>query len=220
MKNLGKIVTLTMALSLALVLAACGGSNQSSSQASSESAATAETTSAATTDNSATPSSTTKSYGNDYFGIDFNLPEGWTIEGVSATQSVAGGDVDTTGSASEIDMVAVNQDNTACVIVAVGEANDNTAGMIADSYLETRQNESIASLGSNYSYVATTASVTFAGIDRALPAYILNLEEDGNKCSICQAVAEKDGNFMSMTSIAETEDEAIAAFENFSATVE
>ena len=218
MNKIGKIVILAMTLSLAFVLTACGGggsSAQSSQESSSASASTSESASAA----SPAAESSADVYVNDYFGIEYDLPEGWTFEDVSAAIDVEDS-VDEALTNSKVDMLAKSADGSQNVIVAVEVANDNTAGKSAEDYLDDRLQGTIDGFEGNYSYSSSTATITFAGIERALPAFIMEIDSNGTKTVYCQAVAEKDGDFMTMTSVATNEADAEAAFNNFVATSE
>jgi predicted RNA-binding protein with RPS1 domain len=119
---------------------------------------------------------------------------------------------------AEVDMVAMNADKSQIVIAGIETANDKTAGMTAEKYLETEEQEMTASIGGNYSLTTNSAEVTFAGIDRKLPASITTLNVNGATLVICQTVAEKDGSFFSAIAMGASEDEVTKAFENFAAT--
>lgn len=226
MKTIGKIAVLAMTMSLAFVLTACGGSASSSaassSAASSSASASAASTSASASSASASAASASaasdaNAYVNDFFGLKFNLPEGWSF--VDAASLKGANEVIAAASANaQVDMVAMNADKNQIVIAGIEAASDKTAGMTAEKYLEAEEQEMTASIGGNYSLTTTSAEVTFAGIDRKLPASVTTLNVNGANLVICQTVAEKDGSFFSAIAMGASEEEVTKAFENFAAT--
>ena len=223
MKTIGKIAVLAMTMSLAFVLTACGGSASSSAASSSASASAASasaSTSASASSASAASSAASddaNAYVNDFFGLKFNLPEGWSF--VDAASLKGANEVIAAAAANaQVDMVAMNADKSQIVIAGIEKASDKTAGMTAEKYLEAEEQEMTTSIGGNYSLTSTSAEVTFAGIDRKLPASITTLNVNGAKLVICQTVAEKDGSFFSAIAMGASEEEVTKAFENFAAT--
>ena len=230
MKTIGKITVLALTLSLAFVLTACGGSalssaassSASASEASSSASASAESASASADSASASASTEVADadvYENDYFGIKFNLPEGWSFADVNAIKGV--NDVISTASKNaELDMVAMNADQSQIVVVGLETPSDDNAGKTDEDYLNAQVEEMEAALEGNSASSTVSATVSFEGMERELPAVITNLDVNGVKFCICQAVAEKEGAFCNAISMGATEDEAVKAFESFAATSE
>lgn len=231
MKTIGKIAVLAMTMSLAFVLTACGGSASSSAASSSAASSSASASAASTSTSAASTSASAASasaasasaasdanaYVNDFFGLKFNLPEGWSF--VDAASLKGANEVIAAASANaQVDMVAMNADKNQIVIAGIEAASDKTAGMTAEKYLEAEEQEMTASIGGNYSLTTTSAEVTFAGIDRKLPASVTTLNVNGANLVICQTVAEKDGSFFSAIAMGASEEEVTKAFESFSAT--
>lgn len=242
MRTIGKIAALAMTVSLALVLTACGGSASSSAASTSASASAAsasasaasesasasaasasaasESASASAASASAESASTTAAdanvYTNEYFALKYNLPEGWSFVDTSALKN-ANGVVAAASENAEIDMVAMDANQSQLVVVAVESPDSKTAGMTPEKYLEAQEELIKAGLGGNYSYNSTTAEVTFNGIDRTLPALLMNIDANGAKLAICQTVAEKDGAFFNAIAIGASEEEVTKALEGFAA---
>lgn len=118
---------------------------------------------------------------------------------------------------AELDMVATNAAGNQMVIVTLEAPTAANASKTAEQYLEVLAEGTKADLGGNYAYTSTSATITFQGLNRELPAVITNLDINGTKISMCEAVAEKDGYFFNAIAIGSTEDEVTKAFENFSA---
>lgn len=227
MKTIAKIAALAMTLSLAFVLTACGGSASSSAAASSASAsassasAAASSTSASASAVSASASSAAASvdadtYTNDAFSIRFNLPKGWSFIDKATLKEVNTAMSSLMGSA-EVDMVAANAEATQMVIVGIEYPTTANKGMTAQQHLDADIEEMGKALQGTYSYTSTSATVTFDGIDRELPAAIIDLSAEGKHVYMCEAVAEKDGYFFDALTMAGSQEEAVKAFENFAA---
>lgn len=229
MKTIGKIAALAMTLSLAFVLTACGGSASSSaasssaasaSAASASASASASSESASASASSASASSaaaTADTYQNEFFGIVFHLPAGWTFESADTIKSF-NELIAALSTTAELDMIASNADASQTIIVTVEAPNATNSGKTAEQYLEAEQEATKAALAGNYAYTSTSATITFEGMDRELPAVITNLDINGTKICMCEAVAEKDGYFFTATAIGSTQDEVTKAFESFAAT--
>ena len=233
MKTIAKIAALAMTVSLAFVLTACGGSasssaasasasaaSESASAASASASAASESASAASASASAESASTAAAdadtYSNEFFALKYHLPEGWKFVDTSALKN-ANGVVAAASENASIDMVATNADQSQLVVVAVETPSDKTAGMTAEKFLEAQEELIKSGLGGNYSYTSSTGEVTFNGINRTLPAIVMNVDANGAKLVICQTVAEKDGAFFNAIAIGASEDEVTKAFEGFAA---
>ena len=231
MKTIVRIAALAMTVALAFVLTACGGSASSSASSSSASAsaASAASTSASSASESASASAASAStesasaatadadtYANEFFALKYNLPEGWKFVDTSALKNT-NGVVAAASENAEVDMAAVNADMSQIVVVGIETPNDKTAGMTAEQYLEAQEEQIKAGLGDNYAFTSTTGEVTFNGIDRTLPALIMNIDVNGAKLVICQTVAEKDGAFLNAIAMGASEEEVTKAFEGFAA---
>ena len=225
MKTIGKIAALAMTLSLAFVLTACGGSASSSAASSSASASAASSSASASAESAyasaesasaSTAAADADVYENKFFSINYHLPEGWSFADVSAIK----GNNDVISKASEnaeLDMVAVNADQSQIVVVGIESPSDENAGKTAEDYLDAQVEAMESALEGNYSYSTTSASITFEGIERELPAAVTNLDVNGAKLSICHAVAEKEGAFFNVIAMGATQDEVVKAFESFAA---
>ena len=228
MKTIGKIAALAMTLSLAFVLTACGGSASSSAASSSASASAASSSASASAESASasaesafasTAAADADTYENQFFGINYHLPEGWSFADVNAIK----GSNDVISKASEnaeLDMVAVNADQSQIVVVGIESPSDENAGKTAEDYLDAQVEAMESALEGNYSYSTTSASITFEGIERELPAAVTNLDVNGAKLSICHAVAEKEGAFFNVIAMGATQDEVVKAFESFAAVTE
>lgn len=234
MKTIGKIAALAMTLSLAFVLTACGGGASSSSAASSDSAssasASASSASASASSASASASSASAaavdviddgatSYTNEFFGIDFNLPAGWSFVDLTSLNK-ANEVVASAAGTAELDMAAMNSNQSRLIAVAVEAPNSTNAKMSDKDYLAAQEEALKASFGEDYAYETNTATVSFEGIDRELPASVTNVDLGGGKLYICQAVAQKDGYFFDIIVMGANEKEITSAFENFTSVVE
>lgn len=158
-------------------------------------------------------------YVNEFFGIKFYLPEGWSFVDKSAIEDL--NNVAATASENaELDMLAMNADKSQVMLVSVEAPNEANAGMTAEQYLEAQEETMKENLEGNYSYSITSATLTFEGIDRELPMIMMNLNVNDVEVFICQAVAEQDGCFFNAVSVGSSEDEAINAFESFTAIIQ
>lgn len=235
MKNNKRFAASAMALSLALALGACGGnaasSTESASADASESVASETATSEVAAENaenaeaaqSSDASTTTEAdapdtYTNEFFGIAYNLPEGWSFQD-TATLEQENNLVAVLSQNATLDMAAMDAEKNQVVLVDVVAPDENTANLTAEQYLEAKQDELISSIEGNYTYESSSASVTFNGIDRELPASVMKLNVDGDTAYISQAVAEKDGGILYAAVVGRTEDEVLDAFKNFRALV-
>lgn len=154
-------------------------------------------------------------YENDFFGIAFNLPEGWSFVETSAIDNV---NEKLAGIAQgSLDMVAQSADNSVAVMVTVEEASANNAGQTAETHLEAITDETLSSMeGSSFSYVSDSATLDFEGVNRSIPATITKMTNDGQEMCLGQACAEVDGNFFVITIIGASEDAVNQAFSYFS----
>ena len=239
MKTISKIAVLALSLALAGALSACGSSASSSASAASASSASASaasetasaasaSASAASTDaassaaaasESAQAASTSDYYKNDYFGIIFNLPEGWTFVDASSIESM---NAQLSGlGQGEADMIASANDSSMAVVVTVEEPGESTAGQDAETHLDAAVEKTLESVqGSNVSYVSNGATVEFEGVNREIPAMITKVANDGAELWIGQACAEVDGAYFNISIIAPTEEDVNAIFTYFSGAAE
>ena len=235
MKTISKIAVLALSLALAGALSACGSSASSSASAASASSASASaasetasaasaSASAASTDaassaaaasESAQAASTSDYYKNDYFGIIFNLPEGWTFVDASSIESM---NAQLSGlGQGEADMIASANDSSMAVVVTVEEPGESTAGQDAETHLDAAVEKTLESVqGSNVSYVSNGATVEFVGVNREIPAMITKVANDGAELWIGQACAEVDGAYFNISIVAPTEEDINAIFTYFS----
>ena len=234
MKTISKIAVVALTLALAGALSACGSSASSSASAASASSASASaasetasaasaSASAASTDaassaaasESAQAASTSDYYKNDYFGIIFNLPEGWTFVDASSIESM---NAQLSGlGQGEADMIASANDSSMAVVVTVEEPGESTAGQDAETHLDAAVEKTLESVqGSNVSYVSNGATVEFEGVNREIPAMITKVANDGAELWIGQACAEVDGAYFNISIVAPTEEDVNAIFTYFS----
>ena len=235
MKTISKIAVVALTLALAGALSACGSSASSSASAASASSASASaasetasaasaSASAASTDaassaaaasESAQAASTSDYYKNDYFGIIFNLPEGWTFVDASSIESM---NAQLSGlGQGEADMIASANDSSMAVVVTVEEPGESTAGQDAETHLDAAVEKTLESVqGSNVSYVSNGATVEFEGVNREIPAMITKVANDGAELWIGQACAEVDGAYFNISIVAPTEEDINAIFTYFS----
>ena len=235
MKTISKIAVLALSLALAGALSACGSSASSSASAASASSASAsaasETASAASASASAASTDAASSaaaasegaqaasasdyYKNDYFGIIFNLPEGWTFVDASSIESM---NAQLSGlGQGEADMIASANDSSMAVVVTVEEPGESTAGQDAETHLDAAVEKTLESVqGSNVSYVSNGATVEFEGVNREIPAMITKVANDGAELWIGQACAEVDGAYFNISIVAPTEEDVNAIFTYFS----
>ena len=239
MKTISKIAVLALSLALAGALSACGSSASSSASAASASSASASAasetasaasasastastdaaSSAAAASESAQAASTSDYYKNDYFGIIFNLPEGWTFVDASSIESM---NAQLSGlGQGEADMIASANDSSMAVVVTVEEPGESTAGQDAETHLDAAVEKTLESVqGSNVSYVSNGATVEFEGVNREIPAMITKVANDGAELWIGQACAEVDGAYFNISIIAPTEEDVNAIFTYFSGAAE
>ena len=235
MKTISKIAVLALSLALAGALSACGSSASSSASAASASSASASAasetasaasasastastdaaSSAAAASESAQAASTSDYYKNDYFGIIFNLPEGWTFVDASSIESM---NAQLSGlGQGEADMIASANDSSMAVVVTVEEPGESTAGQDAETHLDAAVEKTLESVqGSNVSYVSNGATVEFEGVNREIPAMITKVANDGAELWIGQACAEVDGAYFNISIVAPTEEDINAIFTYFS----
>ena len=235
MKTISKVAVLALSLALAGALSACGSSASSSASAASASSASASaasetasaasaSASAASTDaassaaaasESAQAASASDYYKNDYFGIIFNLPEGWTFVDASSIESM-NSQLRGLGQ-GEADMIASANDSSMAVVVTVEEPGESTAGQDAETHLDAAVEKTLESVqGSNVSYVSNGATIEFEGVNREIPAMITKVANDGAELWIGQACAEVDGAYFNISIVAPTEEDINAIFTYFS----
>ena len=239
MKTISKIAVLALSLALAGALSACGSSASSSASAASatsastsaasetasaasasaSAASTDAASSAAAASESAQAASTSDYYKNDYFGIIFNLPEGWTFVDASSIESM---NAQLSGlGQGEADMIASANDSSMAVVVTVEEPGESTAGQDAETHLDAAVEKTLESVqGSNVSYVSNGATVEFEGVNREIPAMITKVANDGAELWIGQACAEVDGAYFNISIVAPTEEDVNAIFTYFSGAAE
>ena len=235
MKTISKVAVLALSLALAGALSACGSSASSSASAASatsastsaasetasaasasaSAASTDAASSAAAASESAQAASTSDYYKNDYFGIVFNLPEGWTFVDASSIESM---NAQLSGlGQGEADMIASANDSSMAVVVTVEEPGESTAGQDAETHLDAAVEKTLESVqGSNVSYVSNGATVEFEGVNREIPAMITKVANDGAELWIGQACAEVDGAYFNISIVAPTEEDVNAIFTYFS----
>ena len=235
MKAIVKIAALAMTLALAFVLTACGGSASSSAasssgsasaSAASASAASSPAASAAASSASASAASESASsasaiadadtYKNEYFGIQFDLPEGWAFVDVSTFSSTSGPLASAAENAS-LDMIAGTPDGSNMVVVGIEEPNDTTAGKTAEEILAAQVQKMTETLEGNFNYTSTDATITFNGLNREIPANITDLTINDAHLFLCQAVAEKDGAFLNIVTMGTSEEDATNVISHFKA---
>ena len=225
MKAFGKIIVLATSTALALMLAACGGNSSPSASAASSSAPSASAASASASSSAAASSASAAAqsaiedadtYSNEFFGIEFDLPEGWSFVDVSTLQKM--GDLATAAAEGRsLDMVASAADQSNAIMVSIEEPKSTNANMTAESFLEAQQTEMENDLEGNYSYTANSATITFNGMSRELPAVMTDVTVNGGHFFVCRAAAEQEGHFFSAIAIAATEEEVTDTFEHFKA---
>ena len=235
MKTISKVAVLALSLALAGALSACGSSASSSASAASatsastsaasetasaasasaSAASTDAASSAAAASESAQAASTSDYYKNDYFGIIFNLPEGWTFVDASSIESM---NAQLSGlGQGEADMIASANDSSMAVVVTVEEPGESTAGQDAETHLDAAVEKTLESVqGSNVSYVSNGATVEVEGVNREIPAMITKVANDGAELWIGQACAEVDGAYFNISIVAPTEEDVNAIFTYFS----
>ena len=211
MKVVRTATGVTLAMTMALTLAACGNGAQSNTAATTAApdTATAQVTPQATPEAAAT-------YVNDAFGISFTAPDGWnTIAGESLSQLNT--PVKALTQDSAVEFVSADADGKNIVIVGVTQPTSaDSQSMAAEQYLDSMVAETVRDLGGNYAYETTMATVTFNGLTRELPCAITKVTLDGNTFVLAQAAAEKDGHYLEMTVMGNTQDDVLKTFENFS----
>ena len=235
MKTISKVAVLALSLALAGALSACWSSASSSASAASatsastsaasetasaasasaSAASTDAASSAAAASESAQAASTSDYYKNDYFGIIFNLPEGWTFVDASSIESM---NAQLSGlGQGEADMIASANDSSMAVVVTVEEPGESTAGQDAETHLDAAVEKTLESVqGSNVSYVSNGATVEVEGVNREIPAMITKVANDGAELWIGQACAEVDGAYFNISIVAPTEEDVNAIFTYFS----
>ena len=219
MKTISKVAVLALTLALAGALSACGSSASSTSasaaSASASAASASAASSAAAASESAQAASASDYYKNDYFGIIFNLPEGWTFVDASSIESM---NAQLSGlGQGEADMIASANDSSMAVVVTVEEPGESTAGQDAETHLDAAVEKTLESVqGSNVSYVSNGATVEFEGVNREIPAMITKVANDGAELWIGQACAEVDGAYFNISIVAPTEEDINAIFTYFS----
>lgn len=226
MKTIGKIAALSMTVGLAFALTACGGaasnsaaSNTSNTSPSATSASTVSTgnASGASTSASASSNEVADMYTNEYFGLQFDMPEGWSFADKSNYQT---GDVGS-DAGTKVDMAATSADQKESVIVAVEAQGGPSAGKTAQAVVEQSTNELTESIsGGNASYTSSTATITFQPTNKEMPASITTITIDGKSVCTGIAVDEKDGNFIHIVVSAPTEADVNAIFSAFSTPVQ
>jgi len=151
------------------------------------------------------------SYENEYFGIHYDLPEGWTFED-DATLAESNSQSDAIASDTSIDMVAYSPDKSGTVTIGIEGATEYNAGQSAEEHLANQVKEMVESAeGDNVSYLSETATLTFDGSDTSIPATATTLTVNGNELHVLNAVLENEGNFLSFVVQAPSEEEANAA---------
>lgn len=231
MKAMGKIAALAMAVGMAFVLTACGGSGSSSSAAASSASASASSASASASAGAvASPESASASgasaeasvsaadattYDNDFFGIRFELPEGWAFtdqESLAETNSAIG----SIDAVTSIDMVATAPDKTITVTVGLEKATEENSGTTAEAHLETDVNEMIQGASEKgISYLSESATITFKGTDQTAPASLTTFTIDDSTLCVGIAIMEKEGNFFDIIVSGPNEESVNNAFSYF-----
>lgn len=226
MKTISKVAVLALTLALAGALSACGSSASSTSASAASASASAASASAASSAAAASESAQAASasasaaaeeinhYENEFFGIAFNLPEGWTFVDQADVESM---NAQLSGIATgTVDMIAKSADSSTAVVVTLEEAGEKTAGKDAEAYLQTAVDEMLASVkGSNVAYESNSGTVDFEGIDRSIPAMVTKITNDGAELWVGQACADVDGNFFNISVIGPSEEAVSEAFSCF-----
>lgn len=222
MKTIGKIAALAMTVGLAFALTACGGSASSSAASSASASASASSASAASSESASAASASAAAssvsaaaadlYTNEYFGIEFELPEGWTFTDGQTSASAASSDG---VGGTTVAMSAVSADEKSTVVVAV-EQNGPNAGKTAAELLEVETAKlTDAATQGNTSYTSESATITFEPAKKEMPASITTITQNGSAVCTGMAVDEKDGNFLEIIVTAPTEDEVSAILKHF-----
>jgi len=227
MKNVGKIAALVMIMSLAFVLTACGSSASSSAASSSASSASASSAASAASASASAASSSTSadattatSYVNEYFGLEYTLPEGWEFADPAALKEMNTAVTSVTNNEG-LAMIATNPTTGAMVIVGVVEASPETAGKTAQDQLNSQVEELQEGLKTaGIDHMSTDAEVTFNGLTRTLPANFTTMEIAGQKLVLGMAVAEKEGSFLDIVAAGTSEEEVQNSFTAFRAAAE
>lgn len=220
MKHIGKIAVLAMAAALALALTACGGgaASSSASKSASSSSTSASASASASASSSASVSTTNAdTYTNDAFGLSFTLPTGWSFAD-AATLKQLNSPVANAANFDKIDMVAMSADKNTAVVVAIIPPGSQTSGQAAEAYLEaqnTRMQETLTS--GNYTATTNSATVTFDGLTRTLPASLTTITADGKTLYIGQAIDTKDGYFFYVVVTGTSEADVTNAYKAFKA---
>ena len=227
MKTISKVAVLALTLALAGALSACGSSASSTSASAASASASAASASAASSAAAASESAQAASasasaaaeeinhYENEFFGIAFNLPEGWTFVDQAEIESM---NAQLSGIAKgNVDMIAKSADSSTAVVVTLEEASEKTAGKDAEAYLQAAVDDMVASInGSNVAYESNGGTVEFEGINRSIPAMVTKITNDGAELWIGQACAEVDGAYFNISIVAPTEEDINAIFTYFS----
>lgn len=234
MKTISKVAALAMTLALAGALSACGSSASSSAAASSAAASSssaaassaAASSSAASASASAANASTTSPsaekadlYKNEFFGIEFELPEGWTFTEQSALSS-ANEQIAAIAQGSEIDMIAKSSDGTSMVMVAIESPTAENAGQTAEAHLGAEVEHMTTTATGVSSYESTGATIDFGNTGRSIPATVTHFSANGSEVWICQACADKEGHFLDITAIGPSEEAVTSTFSNFVGTAQ
>ena len=226
MKTISKVAVLALTLALAGALSACGSSASSTSASAASASASAASASAASSAAAASESAQAASasasaaaeeinhYENEFFGIAFNLPEGWTFVDQAEIESM---NAQLSGIAKgNVDMIAKSADSSTAVVVTLEEASEKTAGKDAEAYLQAAVDDMVASInGSNVAYESNGGTVEFEGINRSIPAMVTKITNDGAALWIGQACADVDGNFFNISVVGPSEEAVSQAFSCF-----
>ena len=165
---------------------------------------------------SAERSGAANTYKHEYFGIQFDLPEGWAFADVSAIASM-GGPLASAAENASIDMVATSPTTGTSVVIDIVEPNDTTAGKTAEEVLAAQVQKMTETLEGNFNYTSNDATITFNGLNREIAANITDLTINDTHLFLCQAVAEKDGVFLYIVTMGTSEEDATNAISHFKA---
>ena len=222
MKVIGKIVVVASACALAVVLGACGSSNQaqpaatsaaSDSSASAAAAAPAQTSaavetsvaiekSAAVETSAAVTPANAASYENAYFGVAFDLPEGWVFLDATAQQS----SLSEAGADAKIEMVAAPSDGSGQIVITVEPLNEQNANQDEATHAAGLFGESVA--GGEITDVTITLGT------REIPAKMVTLEANGQKVVALAAAMKGDDGFLDIVLTAPSQEEIGAVINN------
>ena len=191
-------------------------SEAASSEAASSEAASSEAASSASASAESASSASAESdkYTNEYFGIAYMLPDGWSFADPANVEEI-NSQAAATAAGAAIGMAAKSADGQSSVIVTIEEANDANSGQTAEAHLDAEVKQLTESASGNASFTTEKTTVTFPDTTTELPAAATELTVAGNSLQICQAVMEKDGDFLDIVILGPTQDSLSEALSGF-----